>query len=84
MSASVLALDVWSHYLAIGSNVVQMVDLSSDELRRIVFMEDTEGIPVREHLLAYYDFLSSQTIVSLIYFHFLELHIALPLCCIYW
>jgi len=51
VSSSVLALDVWSHYLAIGCNVVQMVDMSSDKLRRIMFVEDTEGIPVREHLL---------------------------------
>ena len=46
VSSSVLALDVWSHYLAIGSSVVQMVDMSSDELRRILFVEDGEGIPV--------------------------------------
>lgn len=46
VSSSVLALDVWSHYLAIGSSVVQMVDMSSDELRRILFVEDSEGIPV--------------------------------------
>ena len=50
MSSSVLALDVWSHYLAIGSSVVQMVDMSSDELRRVIFVEDSEGIPVCGHL----------------------------------
>ena len=50
VSSSVLALDVWSHYLAIGSSVVQMVDMSSDELRRIIFVEDSEGIPVCAHL----------------------------------
>ena len=46
VSSSVLALAVWSHYLAIGSSVVQTVDMSSDELRRILFVEDSEGIPV--------------------------------------
>ena len=46
VSSSVLALAVWSHYLAIGSNVAQIVDMSSDELRRILFVEDNEGIPV--------------------------------------
>ena len=50
VSSSVLALDVWSHYLAIGSSVVQVVDMSSDELRRIIFVEDNEGIPVCGHL----------------------------------
>ena len=54
VSSSVLALDVWRHYLAIGSSVVQMVDMSSDELRRIIFVEDSEGIPVGGHLAAAY------------------------------
>ena len=70
VSSSVLALDVWSHYLAIGSSVVQMVDMSSDELRRIIFVEDSEGIPVCVHLQ--YIILSS-------------IHISIspiPLCCV--
>ena len=66
VSSSVLALDVWSHYLAIGSSVVQMVDMSSDELRRILFVEDSEGIPVCGHLQhiftkLFYDFIKAFT-----------------------
>ena len=58
VSSSVLAVDVWSHYLAIGSSVVQMVDMSSDEWRRIIFVEDSEGIPVCRHLqhIIYHNF----------------------------
>ena len=58
VSSLVLAVDVWSHYLAIGSSVVQMVDMSSDEWRRIIFVEDREGIPVCRHLqhIIYHNF----------------------------
>ena len=69
VSSSVLALDVWSHYLAIGSSVVQMVDLSSDELRRIIFVEDSEGIPV----CGYYTIILSSVHISIS---------PIPLCCV--
>ena len=39
VSNSVLALDVWSHYLAIGSTSVQLVDMNSKKLRRIMVID---------------------------------------------
>ena len=39
VSSPVLALDVWSHYLAIGSTSVQLVDLNSKKLRRIMVID---------------------------------------------
>ena len=41
-----LAVDIWGHYLAIGSNVIQVVNMSSRELKRIKFFEENESIPV--------------------------------------
>lgn len=73
VSSSVLALDVWSHYLAIGSSVVQMVDVSSDELRRIIFVEDSEGIPVCGHLQ--HNFVKRS--------HFHTTTSPIPLCCVH-
>ena len=49
VSSSVQAVDTWNYYLAIGSSIVQMVDISNDgidKLRRIIFVEDSEPIPV--------------------------------------
>ena len=69
VSSSVLAVDVWNHYLAIGSSVVQMVDMSSDELRRIIFVEDSEGIPV----CGYYTIILSSVHISIS---------PIPLCCV--
>ena len=73
VSSSVLALDVWSHYLAIGSNVVQMVDMSSDELRRILFVEDSEKIPVCEqiqlHIYNIVKFCMFSSLSSALYYH---------------
>ena len=39
VSSPVLALDVWSHYLAIGSTSVQLVDMNSKKLRRIMVID---------------------------------------------
>ena len=39
ISSPVLALDVWSHYLAIGSTSVQLVDMNSKKLRRIMVID---------------------------------------------
>ena len=39
VSNSVLALDVWSHYLAIGSTSIQLVDMNSKKLRRIMVID---------------------------------------------
>ena len=71
VSTSVLALDVWSHYLAIGSSVVQTVDMSSDELRRILFVEDSEGIPVCEQiqLRSIVKFCMFSSLSSALYYH---------------
>jgi len=45
----VLAVDIWGDYLAIGSTVIQMLDMSSRELRRIKFFEENESIPVHAY-----------------------------------
>ena len=62
VSSSVQAVDAWSYYLAIGSSVVQMVDMSNnghDEPRRIIFVEDGEQIPVRPSApVAYFSFIA--------------------------
>lgn len=39
VSGPVLALDVWSHYLAIGSTSVQLVDTNSKKPRRIMVID---------------------------------------------
>ena len=39
VSSPVLALDVWSHYLAIGTTSVQLVDMNSKKLRRIMVID---------------------------------------------
>ena len=39
ISSPVLALDVWSHYLAIGSTGVQLVDMNSKKLRKIMVID---------------------------------------------
>ena len=39
VSSPVLALDVWNHYLAIGSTSVQLVDMNSKKLRRIMLID---------------------------------------------
>ena len=39
VSNSVLALDVWSHFLAIGSTTIQLVDLCSKKLKRIMLVD---------------------------------------------
>ena len=39
VSSPVLALDVWNHYLAIGSTSVQLVDMNSKKLRRIMVID---------------------------------------------
>ena len=39
VSSPVLALDVWRHYLAIGSTSVQLVDMNSKKLRRIMVID---------------------------------------------
>ena len=71
VSSSVLALDVWSHYLAIGSSVVQMVDMSSDELRRILFVEESEGILVCEQIQLHniVKFCMFSSLSSALYYH---------------
>ena len=39
VSSPVLALDVWNHYLAVGSTSVQLVDMNSKKLRRIMVID---------------------------------------------
>jgi len=39
VSDSVLALDVWSHFLAIGSTTIQLVDMCSKKLKRIMLVD---------------------------------------------
>ena len=39
VSNPVLALDVWNHYLAIGSTSVQLVDTNSKKPRRIMVID---------------------------------------------
>ena len=39
VSNPVLALDVWTHYLAIGSTSVQLVDTNSKKPRRIMVID---------------------------------------------
>ena len=39
VSNSVLALDVWSHFLAIGSTTIQLVDMCSKNLKRIMVVD---------------------------------------------
>jgi len=39
VSDSVLALDVWSNFLAIGSTTIQLVDMCSKKLKRIMLVD---------------------------------------------
>jgi len=39
VSHSVLALDVWSQFLAIGSTTIQLVDMCSKKLKRIMLVD---------------------------------------------
>jgi len=80
VSGSVLAVDVWGHYLAIGSTVIQMVDMSSRELRRIKFFEENESIPVPDTVHVH---LSGREI-QLMCYPLADLHTAFSLCCICW
>ena len=46
VSSKVLAIDTWSHYIAIGSIVTQVIDLASQDGRRIL-IADSDSLKVR-------------------------------------
>ena len=51
VSDSVLALDVWSHFLAIGSTTIQLVDMCSKKLKRIMLV-DMDSFDERDPLVS--------------------------------